>query len=89
MAVPIRSEATTWSRFGSDLIVFNTLSKQYVTLNATAARIFELSSGDEPEEAIAEALAGEYDGDPDVIRADVHTTVEGLVELGILELHSR
>lgn len=84
--VPIRSDATSWSYFGPDLIVFNTLSKQYVTLNTTAARIFELSSGERPVDSIADVLVGEYDDDPEVIRSDVQSTVEGMVELGLLEL---
>jgi pyrroloquinoline quinone biosynthesis protein D len=83
---PVRSDATTWSRFDSDLIVFNAFSKQYFTLNATAARIFELSSGDTPEEEIADVLVGDFDADPAAVRSDVHTTVEGMVELGLLEL---
>ena len=83
---PVRSDATTWSYFDSDLIVFNAFSKQYFTLNATAARIFELSSGAIPEEEIAELLVRDFDADLAAVRSDVHTTIEGMVELGLLEL---
>jgi hypothetical protein len=61
------------------------LSKQYIVLNSTARRIFELSDGKTSAQQIARQLGAEFTGLPDDVEGDVVQTVEGLCELGVLE----
>ena len=82
---PKRSERTNWSIFGDDIVVFQQLSKQYIVLNSTARRIFELADGRSSTRSIVEHLRQEFDAVPDNIEAYVTQTVEGLCELGVLE----
>jgi hypothetical protein len=83
--VPRRSDWINWGNFASDIVVFQQMSKQYLVLNTTARRIFELSDGNGSAEQIAGHLREEFGGLPDDVEADVRQTIEGLCELGVLE----
>ena len=83
--IPKRSERINWGDFAGDIVVFQQLSKQYIVLNSTARRIFELSDGKMSANQIAQHLRKEFAGLPEDIEGDVLQTVEGLCELGVLQ----
>jgi hypothetical protein len=81
----MRSADVTWEYFGSDIVAFQRVSKQYFTLNTAAARIFELCDGTTDVSAIVQRLVKELNGAYDVVLADVQETIQGMSELGLLE----
>jgi hypothetical protein len=82
---PKRSERINWGDFAGDIVIFQQLSKQYIVLNSTARRIFELSDGRRSAKQIAEHLCEEFEGLPENVEQEVLQTIEGLRELGVLQ----
>ena len=82
---PKRSERINWGDFAGDIVIFQQLSKQYIVLNSTARRIFELSDGRRSAKQIAEHLCKEFEGLPENVEQEVLQTIEGLRELGVLQ----
>ena len=54
-------------------------------LNPTGAAILKLCSGEHSLEAIIATLAGEFQSDADVLRPEVLTFVQGLLDRGLLQ----
>lgn len=67
-----------------EAILLHLKTGRYFTLNATATRIVELARTGQTAEEVADALAGEFSGDPQTIRADVDALVTRLVDSGLL-----
>lgn len=53
--------------------------------NKTLAAIAECLSKDTTEEEIVNTLCERYDGDREIIKADVHSAVERLREIGAID----
>jgi len=54
-------------------------------LNATGAAILKLCDGEHALSAIIAALAAEFQSDADVLRVEVLTFVQGLLDRGLLQ----
>jgi len=54
-------------------------------LNPTGAAILKLCDGQRPLSAIIETLAAEFQSDIDVLRVEVLTFVQGLLDRGLLQ----
>lgn len=56
-----------------------------ISLNDTAAWLWNKLDETTDTDALAEALCGEYDVEPDVARRDVETVIEEWIKAGIVE----
>jgi pyrroloquinoline quinone biosynthesis protein D len=54
-------------------------------LNATGAAILRLCDGETPLSAVIATLAAEFQSDADVLRVEVLTFVQGLLDRGLLQ----
>jgi hypothetical protein len=81
---PIRNLNTLWKRFNDEIVTLNTETRQYHVLNATAAIVFEMSSGEQQLEDIAEVIADAYAIDPNQALADVRETISGMEKIGLI-----
>lgn len=69
---------------GDELVLLNTKTEQYHSLNDVGRRCYELLSEGNDLDGTVTTIAGEYDAALDTIRADVSALVPGLVEAGLL-----
>lgn len=81
---PTRNTETIWKRFDSEIVTLNRQTRQYHVLNATAAMIFELATGENSMEAIAGKIADTFKIDIDQALADTRETVVGMEKLGLI-----
>ena len=81
---PTRSEHVTWEHFGQDIIAFHPISKQYFIFNTVAARIWELCNGQLSIRMITSTVRNEFNSSAPQVDTDVIETIEGFVELGLL-----
>jgi len=81
---PKRGEHVTSGSFGDDVVVFQRVSKQYFVLDGAARRIWEAADGKTTSEAIVRAVGGRNASRE--AAAAVEETIDGLAELGILEV---
>ena len=54
-------------------------------LNPTGAAILKLCSGEQPLSAIIATLAAEFQSDPELLRVEVLSFVQGLLDRGLLQ----
>jgi len=57
----------------------------FVTLNDTAACVWELLAQDRTEDELARAVAKEFDMDAAIARADVQAFLDEIAAMGLLE----
>lgn len=83
MTAPRVDDSVEWQWFDDEIVAFHPYSKQYFTLNATAARIFLMCDGSSNVDAIVREV-GAGRGRGPVRDDDVRETIDGLTELGLL-----
>jgi|GEM_PF-2402976 hypothetical protein len=81
---PIRNIEAMWKRLGNEIVTLNRKTHQYHVLNASAATVFELATGENTLEVIAGKLANEFGIDLAQAMADTRETVDGMEKLGLL-----
>ncbi len=67
-----------------ELVVLDTLSRRFYSLNTTCKRIYELAAEGLSAAAIAAKLGAEFDVGPDECEPDVLSTLTDLLERGLL-----
>lgn len=80
-----RNPDAVWRSFGEETAVLAPASNAVHTLNAVAARCWELSDG-RTLAAILDAIEAEFDVERERLEADVRAFVEQLVERGLVTL---
>jgi hypothetical protein len=68
-----------------DTVVLNAATNAYVSLNGSAGRIWELFGAGHSADEVQSMMADEFDAQPDVLAADVATTLQSLLQRGLLE----
>jgi len=58
---------------------------RYVSLNGSAGRIWELFGAGHTADEVEVMMADEFDVERDVLAADVSTTLQSLIQRGLLE----
>jgi hypothetical protein len=81
---PIRNIEAMWKRLGDEIVTLNRRTHQYHVLNAAAATVFELATGENTVEVIAGKLANEFGIDVSQALADTRETIAGMEKIGLL-----
>ena len=71
---------------GGEAVLLDLDSETYFGLNAVGARFWGLLTTSESIGAALDALAREFDADPQVLRRDVEELVDALVARGLLRI---
>jgi len=74
------------SAFGDEIVVLNLRDGVYYTLDEVAARIWTLLGTPAGVPAICDAIAAEYDVEPDRCEHDVRTLLETLASHGLVHV---
>ena len=74
------------SNLQEESVILNLDSERYFGLNDVGTRILTLLNTSDSIEAAYETLAQEYDVDEEVLRKDLLTLVENLLEQGIVQI---
>ena len=69
----------------SDTVILNAATNAYVSLNGSAGRIWELFGAGHTREEVEAMMADEFDVDREVVVQDVATTLQSLIQRGLLE----
>jgi hypothetical protein len=69
----------------SDTVILNAATNAYVSLNGTAARIWELFGAGHTVDEVQALMTEEFDVDTVVVTADVADTLQSLLQRGLLE----
>jgi len=69
----------------TDTVILNAATNAYVSLNGSAGRIWELFGAGHTADEVKTMMADEFDVDDDVLAADVTTTLQSLLQRGLLE----
>ena len=69
----------------TDTVILNAATNAYVSLNGSAGRIWELFGAGHTTDEVKTMMADEFDVDDDVLAADVSTTLQSLLQRGLLE----
>lgn len=67
-----------------ELVVLDSVSHRFYSLNSTAKRVFELAAEGLNEEGVSAHLSAEFDIAPEECAADVRQLLAELVEQGLL-----
>ena len=80
-----RSPDIIYNKIGEDIVILGRSGEELITLNSTAAIIWELCDGEENENDIVNILYGQFSADYETIRCDVHEIISMLQNKGLLE----
>ena len=69
----------------SDTVILNAVTNAYVSLNGSAGRIWELFGAGHTADEVEVMMAEEFDVERGVLAADVATTLQSLLQRGLLE----
>lgn len=69
----------------SDTVILNAATNAYVSLNGSAGRIWELFGAGHTTAEVEAMMADEFDVARDVVAADVASTLQSLIQRGLLE----
>ena len=69
----------------ADTVILNAATNAYVSLNGSAGRIWELFGAGHTADEVQSMMAEEFDVESDVLEADVASTLESLLQRGLLE----
>jgi coenzyme PQQ synthesis protein D (PqqD) len=69
----------------TDTVILNAATNAYVSLNGSAGRIWELFGAGHSADEVRAMMADEFDADPTVLAADVSSTLQSLLQRGLLE----
>ena len=73
---------------GEELVLLNTQSERYHSLNDVGRRCYELLCAGQSIDSAVATISGEFDASEQVVRADVESLVPELVAAGLLNLSS-
>jgi PqqD family protein of HPr-rel-A system len=79
-----RDPGLPFQKLDEETIVVDPRSREVHLLNDTAARLWDLLDSSRSVDELADALAAEYDGAADVLRADVAEAIEIFRARGLL-----
>ena len=74
------------SNLQDESVILNLNSERYYGLDSIGTRILSVLSTSDSIEAAYNTLIQEYDVDPDVLRHDLLTLVENLLEQGLIQV---
>ncbi len=69
----------------TDTVILNAATNAYVSLNGSAGRIWELFGAGHTAEEVQAMVIDEFDVEPGVVAADVTSTLQSLLQRGLLE----
>jgi hypothetical protein len=69
----------------ADTVILNAATNAYVSLNGSAGRIWELFGQGRSADEVQNMMAEEFDVESDVLEADVASTLQSLLQRGLLE----
>ena len=72
------------SRLQEESVILNLDSERYYGLDDVGTRFLSVLTTSDSIETAYEQLRGEYDVDPQVLRADLLTLIENLIDQGLL-----
>jgi hypothetical protein len=70
---------------GGEVLLLNADTGRYYTLDPTGARVWALIASLETTDRVCDALAAEFQADPQELRRDVEALVSDLIAQGLLE----
>ena len=79
-----RDPGLPFQKLEEETIVVDPRTREVHLLNETAARVWELLASPSTLDDLTEALAEEYDGAPEAMRAGVEELLGGLHDKGLL-----
>ena len=74
------------SNLQEESVILNLNSERYFGLDNVGTRMLSLLSESDSIEAAYEALLSEYDVDPQVLRQDLTSLIESLIEQGLVKI---
>ena len=72
------------SRLQEESVILNLDSERYYGLDDVGTRFLSVLTTSDSIETAYEQLRGEYDVDPQILRADLLTLIENLIDQGLL-----
>ena len=69
----------------TDTVILNAATNAYVSLNGSAGRIWELFGAGHTADEVQAMMIDEFDVAPGVVAADVTSTLQSLLQRGLLE----
>ena len=85
-SVATRNEAIVFTDLDDTIVMMDVDEGQYYELDPIGARIWALIEAPRPVDEICDALAGEYDVDPDTCRQDTLEFLETANEYRIVQV---
>jgi hypothetical protein len=82
--VRLRSERLAWRRAGDEVIALDLERSEYLSVNATAAHLWEALSAGANRAQLVRLLCTYFDVAPEIAGADVDLLLEQLDEAGLL-----
>jgi hypothetical protein len=83
--VKLRSDNLVWRQVGNELMVLDTNSSEYLSVNKTGAVLWQLLLAGSTRATLAEALAESFQIDLTTAASDAEKFVSSLEDLGLLE----
>ena len=80
----LRADEVVWRKIDDNVVIVDVDATNILTLNSTAAFLWEQCDGTRNEKEIAEVMADTYDADYNEILEDVTETTKQLEEKGLL-----
>lgn len=84
--VPQRVEGTIEATVDGDIVVLSPKDYMYFGMDGSGVNIWEWIDGQRSVDDIVIGLIEQFQGDPDVIRADTLAYIESLVAAGLVQL---
>ncbi len=81
-----RSDDAVWRRLDDTIVIIDTEGTKILTLNSTAAFIWERCDGTKSEEEIAEQMSQEFDANDIDLCKDVAGTIARFKEKGLVQI---
>ena len=69
---------------GDEILLLNTSSETYYSLNAVGARFYELVCENCEFESSLSTLIGEFEVEPDTLKSDCTALLQNLIEKGLI-----
>jgi hypothetical protein len=77
-------ENVAWQQFADEVVLVDVGAGEYHNLNDVAGRMWQALDGCDDVAAAYDLLCTTYDVDPETLRNDLSTFIQGLVEKGLL-----
>jgi len=82
--IPQHRPGLEWREFGSEALVLDPATGEFLQINDTARSIWKHVNGSRSVDAITHAVAIEFDEDVETVRDDVEGFIADLVARGLL-----